>query len=242
MPRFFLDPALLGGSSVLLTGAHANHAKVLRLRTGDAVTLCDGRGTNYTGVIESAAPERYSVRLERAAPCPAEPTAAVAVFMAFAKSDKFEHVIQKATELGASEIIGFPSARCVARPDERIAKKLERWQKIARSAAEQSGRGIVPHVSAVGSYAAALAQAKQAELPLFFYENEHTVSLRSALGADVPRTVSLMTGPEGGFETAEVKQAELAGMTVCSLGPRILRCETAPLCALSAVLFAAGEM
>lgn len=242
MPRFFLESAQLSGSSALLTGEHANHAKVLRLRVGDAVTLCDGCGTDYAGVIEAAAPGQYTVQIQGASPCPAEPAVSVTVFMAFAKADKFEHVIQKATELGAARIVGFPSARCVARPDERIAKKLERWQKIALSAAEQAGRGVVPRVLTAGSYAEALALAAQAGLPLFFYENERTVSLQSALGGGVPRTVSLMTGPEGGFEPAEAEQAGRAGLKSCSLGARILRCETAPLAALSAVLFAAGEM
>jgi 16S rRNA (uracil1498-N3)-methyltransferase len=161
--------------------------------------------------------------------------------MAFAKSDKFEHVLQKATELGAAAIVGFPSARCVSRPDERIAKKLERWQKITRSAAEQSGRGCIPEVRVLPSYAEAVRAAAEAELGLFFYENERTVSIRDAISAQ-PRSISLMTGPEGGFEAGEVALAEQAGLTVCSLGPRILRCETAPLCALSAVLYATGQI
>ena len=242
MPRFFLAPELLSADAALLTGEHAAHAKVLRLRAGDAVTLCDGAGTDYPGTIESAEPGCYRVLLGPAVPSASEPDVAVTIYMAFSKSDKLEHVIQKSTELGAAAIVGFPSARCVARPDERIAKKLDRWQKIALSAAEQSGRGRVPEVRALGSYAEAVAEAAQAELPLFFYENEKTVRLADALSGCAPRSVSLMTGPEGGFEPGEVEAAENAGLQSCSLGPRILRCETAPLCALSAVLFALGQL
>ena len=242
MPRFFLDPADLTGSSALLTGEAANHAKVLRLRAGDSVILCDGCGTDYTGRLTEAGAGQYVVQILGSEPSGAEPAVHCTVYMAFAKSDKFEHVIQKATELGAAEIVGFPSARCVSRPDERIAKKLDRWQKIALSAAEQSGRGRIPRVSVAGSYSEAVQAAAKADLALFFYENERTVSIRAALESRLPASVSLMTGPEGGFEPSEVTQAETAGMTVCSLGPRILRCETAPLCALSALLYATGQL
>ncbi len=242
LPRFFLAPELLTSDTALLTGEHAAHAKVLRLRAGDAVTLCDGAGTDYPGIIVSVEPGCCRVALGPAAPSVSEPDVAVTVYMAFSKSDKLEHVIQKATELGADAIVGFPSARCVARPDERIAKKLDRWQKIALSAAEQSGRGRVPEVRAVRSYAEAVAEAAQAELAFLFYENEKTVRLADALSGRAPHSVSLMTGPEGGFERSEVEAAENAGMQSCSLGPRILRCETAPLCALTAVLFALGQI
>jgi 16S rRNA (uracil1498-N3)-methyltransferase len=150
-------------------------------------------------------------------------------------------VIQKATELGAHEIIAFPSARCVSKPDEKsLKKKLERWQKIAASAAEQSGRGRIPRVLVLPSYKAALERAAEADKALLFYENEHATTLRMALEGQYA-SVSLLTGPEGGLEESEVKQALEAGLQVCTLGSRILRCETAPLCALSAVMYDSGE-
>ena len=166
----------------------------------------------------------------------------VRVYLAFPKADKLEHVIQKATELGAYEIIAFPSARCVSKPDEKsLKKKLERWQKIAASAAEQSGRGRIPQVRVLPGYAAALEEAAKSDKALLFYENEHAVTLKMALSESPYRTVSLLTGPEGGLEEREVEQARNAGLQVCTLGKRILRCETAPLCALSAVMYDAGE-
>ena len=162
--------------------------------------------------------------------------------MAFSKGDKLEHVIQKATELGAFEIVAFPSSRCVSRPDEKsIAKKLERWQKIAASAAEQSGRGYIPKVLTVDSYKAALERAATADLPILFYENERATTLKMAVEECSFTTVSLLTGPEGGLETKEVEMAKDMGLHICTLGSRILRCETAPLCALSAVMYATGE-
>ena len=117
MPRFFLAPELLTSGSALLTGEHAAHAKVLRLRAGDRVTLCDGAGTDYPGAIESAEPGCYRVALDPAEPSASEPDVAVTVYMAFSKADKFEHVIQKATELGTSAVVGFPSA-----PSELLAR------------------------------------------------------------------------------------------------------------------------
>ena len=165
----------------------------------------------------------------------------VSVYVAFPKADKLEHVIQKATELGAREIIAFPSSRCVSRPDEKsLKKKLERWQKIALSAAQQSGRGRIPQVLVLNSFSAALSRAAQADRALLFYENEDAYTLKMALEGSY-RTVSLMVGPEGGLEDAEVSQAQEAGLKICTLGKRILRCETAPLCALSAVMYDAGE-
>ena len=163
--------------------------------------------------------------------------------MAYAKADKLEHVIQKATELGAYEIAAFPSSRCVLRLDAAsAAKKRERWQKIAASAASQSGRGRIPQVLVMPSFEDAVQRAAGCELALFPYENEHALSLRRAIGSAQAKTVSIMTGPEGGFSDEEVELAQRAGLQVCTLGPRILRCETAPLCALSAVLFAAGAL
>ena len=147
-----------------------------------------------------------------------------------------------ATELGAAELVAFPSARCVSRPDERsLAKKLERWQKIAASAAEQSGRGRIPQVLALPSYEAALQRAAQAELAVCFYENEEQRTFRAAIESAPFRTAALLTGPEGGLERSEVEQAQRAGLQICTLGSRILRCETAPLCALSALMYATGE-
>ena len=171
-----------------------------------------------------------------------EPRVSVSVYMAFPKADKLEHVIQKATELGAAEIVAFPSARCVSRQDEKsLKKKLERWQRIAASAAEQSGRGRIPQVTTAASFSEALERAAQADRALLFYEHEQAVTLSMALNKGPYTSVSLMTGPEGGLETAEVEKARQAGLTVCTLGKRILRCETAPLCALSAVMYDAGE-
>ena len=240
MIRFFVTPEELAGRSHTLTGENAKHAKVLRLKTGEEVLLCDGQGMECLCTLED--PDKLTLALGERRKSQSEAAVRVSVYMAFPKADKLEHVIQKATELGAAEIIAFPSERCVSRPDEKsIQKKLERWGKIAASAAEQSGRGVIPKVLVLGSYEEALTRAAQAEKALLFYEHEDTVTLHQALEQGPWSTVSLLTGPEGGLEEREVSKALEAGLTVCTLGRRILRCETAPLCALSAVMYAAGE-
>lgn len=259
MARFFVDELPAEGSLYTLTGENAEHAKVLRLRPGEPVTLCDGLGMDCPCTVTEGGALIAGTPL----PCPAEPAARVCVYIAFPKADKAEHVIQKAVELGAAEIVLFPSRYCVSRPDSKsLGKKLERWQKIARSAAEQSRRGVIPPVRALDSYAESLKEAAKADTPILFYENEERLTLHEALaGANVgtsivrPRTsdacpcmqkqtvsVSLVTGSEGGFSAEEIALARDAGMKICTLGPRILRCETAPLAGLTAVMYALGEI
>ena len=283
MARFFVDKLPAEGTQYCLTGENAAHARVLRLKPGEEVTLCNGRGTDCLCTVEGD----LTLRAGASLPCPAEAKARVVLYLAFPKADKAEHVIQKATELGAAEIVLFPSRYCVSQPDDKsLGKKLERWQKIARSAAEQSRRGVIPPVRAADSYGNAIKEAAKADIPVLFYENEEQYSLHEALAAfpschserseeSVPPhvgeriattgvrtglamtgseagaaggralrapTVALMTGAEGGFSEEEIAQARAAGMRICTLGPRILRCETAPLAGLTAVMYALGEM
>ena len=242
MTRFFVAPEELNTDFMVLTGENAAHAKVLRLKRGEQVMVCDGQGTECVCTVSDVSPGQISLVVKCVEKSSAEPAVKVSIYMAFPKSDKLEHVIQKATELGAYEIVAFPSARCISRPDEKtLQKKLERWQKIAASASEQSGRGHIPQVITLASFGEAISRAIQADKAILFYENEHATTLRMALEAGKYRTVSLLTGPEGGLEGAEVEKAGQAGMEICTLGSRILRCETAPLCALSAVMYHTGE-
>ena len=242
MTRFFVMHEALDGDQIVLEGENAQHAKVLRLKAGEEVLVCDGEGNECLCVVMDTGAKEYTLQVLERRVSQTEAGVQVSVYMAFPKGDKLEHVIQKATELGAYEIVAFPSSRCVSKPDEKsLKKKLERWQKIAASAAEQSGRGRIPRVLVLGSFKEAVERAVQADKALFFYENERATTLRMALESGTWHTVSLLTGPEGGLEEKEVEQARAAGMAVCTLGKRILRCETAPLCALSAVMYAAGE-
>ena len=242
MTRFFVTPDELQPDFLVLTGENAQHAKVLRIKCGEEVLVCDGQGAEAVCTVSDVSPGQVSLVVKKRQDSASEADVKVSVYMAFSKGDKLEHVIQKATELGAYEIIAFPSSRCVSRPDDKSLKnKLERWQKIAASAAEQSGRGVIPKVLALKSYDEAIQRAAQTDMPILFYENEQATTLRMALDSKPFTTAALLTGPEGGLEPSEVEKASQAGLQVCTLGKRILRCETAPLCALSAVMYHSGE-
>lgn len=242
MTRFFVSPEEMQPDFLVLTGENAAHAKVLRLKNGEQVTVCDGMGNECICTISDVSAGQISLVVNSRQASASEPAVKASIYMAYAKGDKLEHVIQKASELGAYEIVAFPSSRCVSRPDDKsIAKKLERWQKIAASASEQSGRGYIPKVYALDSYQAALERAALADKAILFYENERATTLRMALEEGEFASISLLTGPEGGLSEQEVEQARRSGLHICTLGSRILRCETAPLCALSAVMYASGE-
>ena len=242
MTRFFVTPDEMVASQLVLTGENAAHAKVLRLKAGEEVLVCDGQGKECLCAVSFLDNSRVELDVLERRESESEPAVKASIYMALPKADKLEHVIQKATELGAAEIVTFPTSRCVSRPDDKsLKKKLERWQKIAASAAEQSGRGRIPEIIVLPSYAAALARAAQAEKAIIFYENERATTLHQTLESSPYHSISLMSGPEGGLEETEIRQAQEAGLQVCTLGRRILRCETAPLCALSAVMYQSGE-
>ncbi len=242
MIRFFVTPEEINQDIIILTRENAAHARVLRLKTGEQILVCDGQGMEALCTVEEMDSQTVKVLVKESRKALTEAAVRVSVYMALPKAEKLEHVIQKATELGVAEVVTFPTNRCVSRPDENsLKKKLERWQKIAASASEQSGRGVIPEVIVLPSYQQALERAACADMAILLYENEHATTLRMALEAAPYKTVSLISGPEGGFEESEVLKAEGIGIRICTLGRRILRCETAPLCALSAVMYASGE-
>ena len=241
MPRFFVD-GLPENGVLVLRGENAHHAgRVLRLRPGEAVTLCDGRGTDFDCTVETVEKDAVACRVLDQHPAGSEPRQRLILFMALAKGDKMDFIVQKAVGLGVSEIVPYLSKNCVSRP-EKTDKKVERWRKIAAEAAKQCGRGVLPEVGAVAAFAHALARAAQCETALFLYENEKQTGLRDALADGLGNTVALLVGPEGGFAPEEAEAAADAGLKSVSLGTRILRCETAPIAALAAVLYAGGNM
>ena len=242
MTRFFVSDTGMDDARIVLVGENAAHARVLRLKPEETVIVCNGLGIEWLCEVERVTADAVELNVKERKASESEPLVFTSIYMALPKADKLEHVIQKATELGAGEIITFPTARCVSRPDDKtLRKKLDRWQKIAASAAEQSGRGRIPEVIVLPSYSTALDRAAKADKAIVFYENERATTLHQMLSDGTYRSISLLSGPEGGFEPGEIQQAMDAGLSVCTLGKRILRCETAPLCALSAVMYDSGE-
>lgn len=242
MPRFFMAGTNALGGMAVIRGRDAEHIRVLRLRPGDDVIICDGQGTDYKCRLVSADKEQAEAEVIEVVKCPAEPSVKVSILCGLPKGDKTEYIIQKCVEAGAYEIMFFNSDRCVAKPDAP-EKKLERWQRIAEEAAKQSGRGIIPQVSWAGDFAAALDCAVKKDLGLFMYETGEREALDKTLSEhkDI-ETAAIITGPEGGFAQFEAELAKICGLHICSMGERILRCETAPVVALTAVMFATGNL
>ena len=245
MPRFFMAGGNFAGGTVLITGEDAAHAKVLRLRVGDRIVVCDGEQTDHHCTIKKISPTEVEAEVVESVPCPAEPSVRCTVLAGLPKQgERSDFVVQKCTEGGASEIVFFISHRCVAKPDAKaLEKKVARWQRIAEEAAKQSGRGVIPTVSAVCSFAEALDIAIKTDLPLFMYETGERVELKDAVeAAGEIGSAAILTGPEGGFEPFEAELARKIGFRLCAMGPRILRCETAPLVALTALMYATGNL
>ena len=245
MARFFISPEDIDrdGNTAAIRGEDAYHiARSLRMAEGDGVTLCDGRGTDYSCRLTRIRDDECTAEILDTHPSESEPPAEITLFMAYPKGDKLETVIQKAVELGAAKIIPFESSRCIKRPSaEKDGRRLTRLTRIAKEAAKQCGRGIIPEVLPTLRFREVLARRGEFDTVLFAYEGDGTVSLRSVLEGmreDTPRRLAVVVGSEGGFSPEEANEARDAGFTPVNLGPRILRCETAPDYILSAISYA----
>jgi len=228
VPRFFVDPAAATGDRFAIPATIAHQVmRVLRLRDGDKVTLLDGLGVEMTCRLEGG----DCVVIDRRA-AGGEPTHQLAVWQALLKGDHLEPVIRHGTELGIASFGLFVSERCVAR--ELNSRRLERLRAVAREAAEQSERGMVPPVQALVGYEEALKTAPSGTVLLF---ERHQG--RRLTGIDPPAAVFI--GPEGGFSPAEVEAAERAGLSIAGLGPRILRSETVAVAVAAAILSRTGD-
>jgi 16S rRNA (uracil1498-N3)-methyltransferase len=243
MHRFFVAAPGISGAAVTISGRDAEHIRALRIRRGEIFTVCDGAGADYVCRMTEVGRGSASAEILEKRASAGEPGVRCTVYAAFSKGDRPEAVVRKSVELGAAAVSLFISARCVARPDAAAqARRAERLRIVAEEAAKQSGRGIIPEVSISGSFEEAVRDALRTELALFFYEEERELALRQALGGTpAPKTVSIITGPEGGFEPGEAELAASAGCRVVSLGPRILRCDTAPAAALTCVMMYYGQ-
>ena len=239
MPLFFLPNAEPEEGTLTLRAEDSHHiALSLRMTCGDEITVSNGLGTLFSCTLESLTPEQVRARVLSMAKSESEPPYRLTLYQAVPKSDKLELIIQKAVELGATEIVPFVSSFCVKRPHEdKWQKQSARLARIAEEAAKQCKRGLIPAVAPLLDYEEMLERASAAELPLFCYEGEGTEPLPACLPPAPPRSVSVVIGSEGGFSEKEAEAARARGMRLCGLGKRILRCETAPLFALSALSF-----
>ena len=241
MPRFFTEP--IEGSEAVLTGEDAAHiSRSLRMTVGDMLTLCDGSGKDYICTISAMTAQEVTVHVCSVQFSSSEPDVEVVLFQGLPKGDKMEWIIQKSVELGVTEIVPFIAVRSVSRPDEKAAeKKAERWQKIANEAAKQSQRGKLPTVQPIQSFAQAQKMAQTLDCNILFYEGGGC-PIRTVFSEEKPRHIGIWIGPEGGWALSEVENLEKIGSKKVSLGSRILRTETAPLAALTAIMLLTGNL
>lgn len=241
MPRFFVPSSGFDeDGSVRILGDDAYHiARSLRMAVGDTLTVADMCGGEYLCRLVSVHDAECRLEILKRQAGMSEPPFPITLYMAYPKGDKLETVIQKAVELGAAKIVPFFSSRCIKRPKAEGAEKLrERLNRIAKEAAKQCGRTLLPTVGDPLSFCDMLTEAKRATLPLFCYEGEGTRSLKEILSrAPMPESVAVIVGCEGGFSAEEAAAAEDAGLLPTGLGRRILRCETAPAFVLSSISY-----
>ncbi len=241
MLHVFAEPAALSGETLTITGPDVNHIRnVLRLRPGDPISArVNGVRQEYLCRIESVLPQEVLCRIEEIREADTELPVQICLFQGLPKGDKMEWIVQKAVELGVTEIIPVRMERSIVRLDKggpKTDKKIQRWQTIAENAAQQSRRSVVPHVAAPMDWKEALEYSRRLGAAGFMpYElQEDTGDTKQRL-QDLREgsTVSVFIGPEGGITPAEAASAAEAGIVPISLGRRILRTETAPLVFLS---------
>ena len=243
MLHIFVDPAQMKGDLLYVTGKDVNHIKnVMRLKKGDEISVRTGQDDReYRYGIEEFTDSEVVCRLRFVKEADVELPVKVYIFQGLPKADKMELIIQKAVELGAAEIIPVEMRRSVVKLDgSKKAKKTQRWQAIAESAAKQSRRAVVPMVREPMTMEEAVRFAEQnTDVRLLPYElQEADGSTRDVMdGIREGSAVSIFIGPEGGFDPAEVELAREAGIRPISLGKRILRTETAALVALSFLIY-----
>lgn len=248
MYQFFVEDAQISNGIVTIENEDVNHIKnVLRLKCGEKVRISSNSGENYFGEIDTLADRMVLVRILEEHAADTELPNKIYLFQGLPKSDKLELIIQKAVELGACEIIPVAMKNCVVKLDEKKASaKQTRWQEIAKSAAKQSKRSVIPAVRRPLSYREALEAAAVLDVRLVPYENERGMAAtKEAVEAVRPgQSIGIFIGPEGGFAEDEIALAKERGMQLVSLGRRILRTETAGLAMLSILMYyieSAGE-
>ncbi len=243
MHRFFIPSSWIDAHAVTLSGDVARQlTRVLRVRPGDQIIVLDDSGFEYVVTLEATGPSEISGTVVERRQSQGEPVLKLNLYMALLKSDRFEFVLQKGTELGVSAFVPVVCAHSIQKAESVSAQRMERWRRIVREAAEQSGRGRLPSVGSPIEFTQACEDAEG--LRLLPWEEEVEPSLKVALkrlgGAGTG--LSVFIGPEGGLTQEEVASARSRGIVSVTLGRRTLRSETAAIASISAVMYELGEL
>lgn len=245
--RFFVAPTAIHGRDVQISDPALAHqlGNVLRLQPGDRIVVLDDTGWEYTVVLDTVGRHGASGQIEERMVSPGEPTLRLTLYVALLKADRFELVLQKGTELGVDRFVPLLTTRSIAdQAAAASAAKRERWERIIREAAEQSRRGRLPVLAAPQPFAQACRKATADARTLLLWEGGDATGLTTALatGAHETRPCAIFSGPEGGWTEDEVATALGYNMILVTLGPRILRAETAPIAAAAAIFYAHGDL
>ncbi|MCR5829137.1 MAG: 16S rRNA (uracil(1498)-N(3))-methyltransferase [Lachnospiraceae bacterium] len=250
MQHFYIDREILPNEQIELTGEDHNHIKnVLRMKRGEKVVINDIKGISHICALAGFGEGCSCFDEEESFRCKTELPADIVLFQGVPKKDKMDLIIEKAVELGVSRVVPVLTKRVIVKieDDKKEAKKLERWRAISKSAAMQSGRGIIPTVDRVMTFKQALDEAGKLEKTIIPYEESEKLGITMKGSREIVKnlkgagSIGIFIGPEGGFETAEVEEAIRTGAMPVSLGKRILRTETAGLTALSIIMFSIEE-
>lgn len=247
MTRFFIPADQIQGNVIVLKGSDRHHLlTVLRREVGSRITVLNGRGAEYEAIIREIGPDYVTGEIVAEITKAAEPRVKIRLAQSLPKADKFELLLQKNTEVGVSFFQPVFSERSTIKLEPgTVSKKEERWRKIISEAAEQSGRKIIPELEPVCYWNQAMASLnRRPGLVLIPWEGERENSLKKVLEdtRGIPELVTVFIGPEGGFSQREVNQARENGAVPVTLGPRILRTETAGLVVATAILYHYGDL
>lgn len=241
MHHFFVTPQQISGDKIRIEGGDVNHMKnVLRMKLHEKAEISDGERRTYLCEVEAYEEDVAVLHILEEMEVDTEPASKLYLFQGLPKSDKMELIVQKAVELGVYQVIPVAMKRSVVRlDDKKAAKKADRWNSIAESAAKQAGRGYVPEIHPVMNYREALEYAKKLDVVLIPYElADGMQETKRIIDSIRPgQSIGIFIGPEGGFEQEEVERATACGARVITLGRRILRTETAGLTTLSVLMF-----
>lgn len=235
MSRFFVPKDMIKGRRMVITGKEAHHIlDVMRLKVSDKVTTFDGSGKEYIGIIREADRKSLEVEIiETRAACPKEHIK-ITLIQALTKKEKIDYIIEKATELGVSRVVPVFTERTIpVWDDEKRRAHVERWRKTAREAAKQCGRSDVPEIAEIEDFSSAAAKMPGEDLRLIAVLSEETVPIADAVAGCKPKGIVIAIGPEGDFTLQETEAAKKGGFKPVSLGPRVLKSDTAGLAAIA---------
>lgn len=249
MHRFFVSRDEISSDGIKLYGENAEHIfKVLRLRRGDKIIVCDGEENEYVCTIEYGDKKAVSCSIIEKRKSSSEPDVKVHIFQGIPKAAKMDIIIQKCTELGMEGLTPVDTERVVVNRNMDpgtggFSNKLSRWQKIAEEASKQSGRGCIPKIQNPADFNEMMKFIKDYDLCVIPYEKEGSVGLKRILrGKNNIKSIAVVIGPEGGFSESEINYAVSKGAVPVTLGPRILRTETAGLACLSIIMYELGDL